>query len=77
MIIANPRKSGRLAKCILIGEYRDRAYRVQKELLTRWGGITANDGYLQRSAVLPKFNNPESFLEWFSKQNAKLIHRNN
>lgn len=77
VVIANPEKSGRLENCILIGEYRDRAYRIEKNLLDRWGGISANDGYLQRSAVLPRFNDPNKFLKWFSKQNAKLIRRNN
>lgn len=77
LVIANPQNSGRLEKCIEIGEYRDRAYRIRADLLELWGGISAKDGYLQRSAVLPKFNDPENFLKWFAKQNVKLLRSNN
>lgn len=77
IIFAKPEKSGRLEKCILIGNYRDRAYRVKKELLIEWGGISANDGYLQRSALPPKFKDPDKFLKWLSKQNINLLRRNN
>ncbi len=68
VVRANLVDSGRLAKCIPIGEYRDRAYRVQKNILSEWGGLSVNDGYIQRSAVPPSFNNPEMFLKWFQKQ---------
>jgi hypothetical protein len=30
--------SGRLRECIPIGEFRDRAYRVEKGILAEWGG---------------------------------------
>ena len=36
-----------------LGEWRDRAYRVRKDLLKTWGGLSVNDGYIQRSAVPP------------------------
>ena len=47
--------SGRLHRCIPIGEFRDRVYRVRKELLKMWGGLDINDGYIQRSVRLPAF----------------------
>ncbi len=69
--------SGRLARCIPIAEFRDRAYRVTKPLLKEWGGITVNDGYLQRSARLPEFNDAARFYKWFQRQKPKLLPRNN
>ncbi len=77
VIIANPKNSGRLENSILIGEFRDKAYRIKNELLESWGGLSVKDGYLQRSAVPPRFNDPQKFLEWFEKQNVNLIKRNN
>ena len=77
VVRAQPKLSGRLDKCIPIGEYRKRAYRVCPDVLSAWGGLTVNDGYLQRSGRLPAFTDPERFLEWFSKQNVLLIQRNN
>ena len=77
IIQANPSCSGRLEKCVLIGEFRNRAYRVSSELLREWEGISANDGYLQRSASPPIFKNPDNFLQWFAKQNVKLLRKNN
>jgi hypothetical protein len=38
--------SGRLKRCIPIGEYRERAYRVRHDLLSEWGGLEVKDGYL-------------------------------
>jgi hypothetical protein len=40
-------KSGRFERCIAIGEYRDHAYRVRKDLLDAWGGLSVKDGYIQ------------------------------
>jgi hypothetical protein len=77
IIIADPQKSGRLEKSILIGDFRDKSYRVTKELLKEWGDISSKNGFIQRSAVPPSFKNPEKFLNWFSKQKVKLIRRNN
>jgi len=69
--------SGRLDRCIPIGNFRNRAYRVREELLQTWGGITSKDGYLQRSARLPRLKNPALFYAWFQNQNPRLLHRNN
>jgi hypothetical protein len=70
-------KSGRLLQCIPIGEYRDKSYRVRKDLLKVWGGISVKDGYIQRSAMPPTLKNPTKFMRWFKHQKPFLIERNN
>jgi hypothetical protein len=81
VIIAKRTISGRLDKCIPIGEYRDNAHRVSKNILADWGDLYVNDGYIQRSARLPKFKDPERFYKWFNEhivnQRINLIPRNN
>jgi len=70
-------KSGRLNRCVEIGEYRNRAYRVKTDLLVKWGGLSVKDGYIQRSARLPSFKNPAVFLKWFKSKNPALMVQNN
>jgi hypothetical protein len=81
IIVAKPKQSGRLEKCIPIGKYCNKAYRVTKKLLDEWGGLYVNDGYIQRSARLPKFKDPERFYKWFNEQlrdrQTNLVQRNN
>jgi len=77
VVFAKPRVSGRLEKYIEIGEYRDRAYRVTKAMLQKWGGLSVKDGYIQRSITPPVYNDPSKFYSWFKEQNIKLIQRNN
>ncbi len=72
-----PSLSGRLEKCIPVGEYRDRAYRVKKEILHAWGGVSVKNGYLQRSARLPHLLNPLKFKRWFDEQHPTLLQMNN
>ena len=69
--------SGRLKRCIPIGEYRNRAYRVRRDLLSEWGGLDVKDGYLQRSARLPEFGEAERFYHWFLAQRPELVSENN
>jgi len=69
--------SGRFDRCIPVGEYRNRAYRVKREVLEAWGGLSVNDGYIQRSAVPPWFLKPEKFYRWFLAKKVKLLGRNN
>lgn len=69
--------SGRLERCIPIGDYRERAYRVWPKLLTAWGGLSVANGYLQRSARLPLFSDADRFYDWFQGQNVSLLPRNN
>jgi hypothetical protein len=69
--------SGRLRRCMPIGEYRDRAYRVRHDLLDAWGDLTVTDGYIHRSAVPPRFLKPEQFLKWFDAQQPELLAVNN
>ena len=77
VVRAKPDGSGRFSRAIPIGEYRDRAYRVRKELLKAWGGLTVNDGYIQRSARPPRFNDAPRFRRWLDRQGATLIRANN
>jgi len=77
IVRAEPGSSGRLRRCIPIGEFRDRAYRVTREILEAWGGISCRDGYLQRSAVLPSFLDPRRFIGWFERQGVELVSSNN
>lgn len=73
----DPKRSGRLARCIDIGGYRDNAYRVRSELLDEWGGLEGtNDGYIQRSLGTPEFKQPEAFLSWLDKQDVQLVRNN-
>ena len=68
--------SGRLRYCLPIGSYRvscdapDKrpCYRVLPELLQSWGGLDIADGFIQRSARLPKFLDADRFYIWFNKQ---------
>lgn len=68
--------SGRLEKAIFIGEYRDNAYRVRRDLLDAWGGLTVKNGYIQRSAVPPTFLSPEKFLAWLNVQSPRYRQSN-
>jgi hypothetical protein len=77
VVRAKPGKSGRLRKCIPIGEFRERAYRVTQPLLQCWGGISAKNGFLQRSARLPEILNAAAFYNWFNAQGVRLVCRNN
>lgn len=71
--------SGRLERCIRIGEWRDNGYRVTKELFYKWGELSTD--YLQLSGGLPCFYKPERFHEWFKEQikeqNISLLEQNN
>jgi len=69
--------SGRLERCIPIGEWRNNAYRVRRSILDEWGGLSVKDGYIQRSAVPPSFIEPERFYRWFLNQEVRLCQRNN
>lgn len=77
VVRAEPGVSGRFDRCLPIGEWRDGSYRVRPAVLEAWGGLSVKDGYIQRSAVPPAFNQPERFLEWFHRQGVQLQARNN
>jgi len=77
VVRSEPGASGRLAVMLPIGDYRNRAYRVEKSLLAAWGGLGVKDGYLQRSARLPEFLDAPKFYRWFLGTGIRLVHRNN
>jgi hypothetical protein len=72
-----PSSSGRLRRCIPIGEFRQLAYRVQPHVLNEWGRLSCRNGYLQRSAVLPTILDPGRFIRWFERQRPELTRVNN
>lgn len=76
VVRARPGRSGRFERCIPIGEWRDGAYRVRRDVLKEWGGLSVKDGFIQRSAVPPEFSDPERFRRWFDKQKVALLQRN-
>jgi len=77
IIRAQPDVSGRLERAITIGEFRDKAYRVRRDLLATWGDLSCRDGFIQRSAVPPAFKDPARFLSWFAAQSPTLLAANN
>jgi len=77
VVLGDPDKSGRYERCISFGEWRNGAYRVRSDLLDVWGGLTVNDGWLQRSVRLPAFNDPARFLAWLNLRKPKLVRRSN
>jgi len=76
VVRAKPGVSGRLERCLPIGELRDGAYRVRNEVLAEWGGLSVKDGYIQRSAVPPSFTDPNRFHDWFKRQEVSLLKGN-
>jgi hypothetical protein len=77
VVRAKPGVSGRLRRCIPIGEFRDRAYRVRRHLLDGWGGLDIRDGYIHRSVRLPAFHDAARFYRWFLAHNPELVAQNN
>lgn len=77
IVRAIPGLSGRLKRCIPIGTFRNRAYRVESGILADWGGLSCRDGYLQRSAVPPTLLDPQGFMQWFESQAPELVSANN
>lgn len=76
VVIGTRRRSGRYDRCLPIGEFRDNAYRIRRDLLITWGGISVRDGFLQRSAVFPHARDPGKFLDWLAWQHARIVKRN-
>jgi hypothetical protein len=70
-------RSGRLDRCIRIGEFRNRAYRVSPPIENAWGGLEVKDGFIQRNLVPPWFRDAEKFYDWFVRQRITLVQRNN
>lgn len=77
VVRGEPERSGRLRRCIDIGSYRDGAYRVRESLLEEWGGLSGtNDGFIQRSLLLPEFEDPSGFLRWLDRREPELVRNN-
>lgn len=77
VVRAKPQCSGRFDRGLPMGEWRDNAYRVCRQVEDAWGGLSVKNGYIQRSAVPPSFLDPEKFYRWFHRQGVTLLQRNN
>jgi len=77
VVRAKAKVSGRFDRCIPIGEWRKRAYRVRQDILKAWGGLSVKDGFIQRSARPPELKKPRQFMDWLQEQGVRLIQRNN
>jgi hypothetical protein len=85
VVRGKPGVSGRLERCIPIGDFRvplgephkRKSYRVESTLLDRWGGLSNKDGFLQLSGFPPKFLDAPNFYAWFKAQKPRLITVNN
>jgi len=67
--------SGRLERCIDIGEYRN-GYYLKSELWEKWGGLRGSD-WIQRGPHRSLLNPERFYYEWFKKQNIPLLQQNN
>lgn len=77
VVRARPGASGRLRRCIPIGEHRNRSYRVRRDLLQAWGDLDIKDGFIQRSVRLPRFRDADRFYRWFLAQKPEFAAANN
>ena len=77
VVRAKPGVSGRLSRCIPIGELRRGSYRVREDVLDAWGGLEVRDGFVQRSGHLPAFHDAAKFYKWFLDQKPTLNAENN
>lgn len=68
-------RSGLFRHYIEIGERRGKGnqYRVVMDLLQAWGGLTVEDGWIQRSATPPAFLQPERFWDWLQDQRYEVF----
>lgn len=77
IVRGEPSSSGRLRTCIPIGSFRDGAYRVRPDLLAAWGGLSVRNGFIQRSAVPPRFLDASRFLRWLDAHSPDVVRVNN
>ena len=67
-------KSGRLKRCIPIGEYYPNGYFLKTEIQKKWG--EPGKVYLQYG-YLHSLHNPDRFYKWFEEQDVQLVQQNN
>lgn len=77
VVRAKPGVSGRLRRCLPIGDFRNKSYRVRRDLLEAWGDLDIKDGFIQRSVRLPCFKDADQFYRWFLAQRPELVAANN
>jgi hypothetical protein len=69
-------RSGRFDRLVPIGEFRNGAHRVDRPLLREWGGLTVEDGFVQRSAHRPAFCQPARFRRWLRRRRITFRRSN-
>jgi len=72
VVRAKPHVSGRFDRCIPIGQWHSRAYRVRQDLLKAWRGLSVKDGFIQLSGTPLWLSNPELFLSWLKRQAVQV-----
>lgn len=81
VVFGAPDDSGRLEKYLPIGKYErlenySRSfYWLKDSLVAEWGGV--NHRYIQMSLNPIKLCDAPRFLEWWHRQNPRLVHANN
>lgn len=68
--------SGRLSKCIPIGCWESKAYRVDKTIHDAWGGLMVKNRFIQRGSPF-QLSNPGRFQDWLQRQDIPLLPTNN
>lgn len=76
IVRGKPGVSGRFDRCIMIGSWREGAYRVDPNIEKAWGGLSVKNGFIQRSVVPPEFSQPARFRSWLRKQKVTLLKEN-
>lgn len=74
VVLGKAGESGRLERCITIGEYCPRGYYLASKIQEKWG--EAKRMYLQRGPHHP-LHDSDRFYDWFQDQNVRLIQQNN
>ena len=81
VVFGEPDESGRLEKYLPIGKYERLAnysrsfYWLRNSLVEEWNGV--NHRYIQMSLNPIKLCDAHRFLEWWERQNPRLVHTNN
>ncbi len=76
IFFGEPGSSGRLSRCIPIGGWESKAYRVYNIVHKAWGGLMVKDRFIQRGSPF-QLSNSGRFQDWLQRQNIPLLQTNN
>jgi hypothetical protein len=74
VVFGKASESGRLERCITIGEYYGGRYYLASEIQRKWG--EPKRIHLQ-TGPHHTLHEPDKFYDWFQGQNVRLIQQNN